>query len=43
MSQSVAPTTRKIVHIVPRADVLTDAVDRLDFDNAPINFIDLPA
>ena len=43
MYHSATPTTRKIIHIVPHANAGTDAVDRLDFDNAPINYIDLPS
>ena len=43
MYQSAATTTRKIVRIIPSREAMADAVDRLDFDNAPINFVDLPA
>ena len=43
MYQSAAPTTRKIIRVYPQPDAPIDAVDRLDFDNAPINFVDLPA
>ena len=42
MSDNVAVLTRKIVHVVPHRDADRPAIDRLDFDTAPINWVILP-